>query len=49
MNKNIILRAVLPEEYTLVRDLAETIWPICYKDILSVEQISYMMDMMYAK
>ena len=49
MIENIILRVVLQDEYPLVRELAETIWPICYKDILSVEQINYMMDMMYAK
>lgn len=49
MNKNIILRDVLPEEYIAVRNLAETIWPVCYKDILSVEQIKYMLEMMYAQ
>ena len=48
MNKSVILRPVLKEEYGVVRELAETIWPVCYKDILSAEQIEYMMDMMYA-
>ena len=48
-NKNIVLRTVLPEDYKKVRKLAETIWPVCYKDILSVGQISYMMEMMYAE
>ena len=49
MNKNIVLRSVLKEEYRKIRELAETIWPVCYKDILSVEQIKYMMNMMYSE
>lgn len=49
MNKNVVLRPVQKEEYAEVRKLAETIWPVCYKDILSVEQIRYMMDMMYSE
>ena len=48
MNRNIILRSVLKEEFSKVRELAQIIWPICYKNILSIEQISYMMDMMYS-
>lgn len=49
MNENVILRPVRKEEYVVVRKLAETIWPVCYKDILSVEQIRYMMDLMYSE
>lgn len=49
MNENVILRPVLKGEYGKVRRLAETIWPVCYKDILSVAQINYMMDMMYSE
>ena len=49
MNKDIILRPVQKDEYGKVRKLAETIWPVCYKDILSAEQIDYMMDMMYSE
>ena len=48
MNDEVALRPVSKEEYGEVRKLAETIWPVCYKDILSVEQIGYMMDMMYS-
>ena len=48
MNKSVILRPVLPADYGQVRELAETSWPVCYKDILSAEQIEYMMDMMYS-
>ena len=49
MNKDITLRSVSSEEYGKIRKLAETIWPVCYKDILSSEQIEYMMDMMYSE
>lgn len=49
MSKNIILRPVSPEEYGKVRELAETVWPVCYKNILSPEQTAYMMDMMYSE
>ena len=46
---NVTLRKVLPQEYAFLRELAEIIWPVCYKNILSVEQIAYMMDMMYSQ
>ena len=49
MREDVVLRDVSPAEYAKVRQLAETIWPVCYKDILSAEQIGYMMDMMYAQ
>ena len=44
-----ILREAAQSEYGKIRQLAETIWPVCYKDILSAEQIAYMMDMMYSE
>ena len=49
MKEQVILRPVTGEEYGTVRKLAETIWPECYKDILSTEQIRYMLDMMYSE
>ena len=48
MRNDVVLQAVFPNEYGKIRTLAETIWPVCYKDILSSEQINYMMDMMYS-
>ena len=48
MEQGVVLRPVSPAEYGKVRELAETIWPVCYKDILSAGQIAYMMEMMYA-
>ena len=49
MKNDITLQPVLPSEYGKLRVLAETIWPVCYKNILSGEQIAYMMDMMYSE
>ena len=37
-----------PEELVRVRKIADVIWPETFKDILSPEQIRYMMQMMYA-
>ena len=37
-----------PEELVRVRRVADVIWPETFKDILSPEQIRYMMQMMYA-
>ena len=45
---DVMLRAVLPNEYGRVKELADEIWHVCYKDILSAEQIKYMLDMMYS-
>ncbi|MBE6380238.1 MAG: GNAT family N-acetyltransferase [Lentisphaerae bacterium] len=37
-----------PESLQLIRDVAAEVWPKTFEKILSSEQISYMMDMMYA-
>lgn len=37
-----------PESLQAVRDIAADIWPKTFASILSKEQISYMMEMMYA-
>lgn len=37
-----------PEALSRVRKVADVIWPETFKDILSPEQITYMMKMMYA-
>lgn len=37
-----------PDELQLIRDIAADIWPKTFAAILSPEQISYMMQMMYA-
>ena len=37
-----------PEELQIIRDIANDIWPKTFANILSAEQISYMMQMMYS-
>ena len=37
-----------PGELVRIRDLAAVIWPATFAEILSREQITYMMQMMYA-
>lgn len=37
-----------PEEYPVLFQLASEIWAITYRDILSPDQIDYMLNMMYA-
>lgn len=46
MEKFILLTT--PAELIRIRRLAEVIWPVTFAEILSKEQISYMMQMMYA-
>ncbi len=37
------------EDICIIKNLAEAIWPICYKEIITTAQISYMLDMMYSE
>ena len=37
-----------PESLQVIRDIAASIWPETFREILSSEQITYMMEMMYA-
>lgn len=37
-----------PESLQIIREIAADIWPKTFAEILSSEQISYMMDMMYS-
>ncbi len=43
-----ITPVVSPEEYPVIMKLAREIWAVTYRDILSPEQIEYMIDMMYS-
>ena len=36
------------DELSMVRAVADVVWPLTFREILSQEQIAYMMDMMYA-
>ena len=35
-------------DVNIIRELAETIWPICYGEIISAEQLRYMLDLIYS-
>ena len=37
-----------PGDREVVRGIVSLVWPVCYSGILSNEQISYMLDMMYS-
>ena len=41
------LKQATEEELTQVRQIAFETWPVCYKDIITPEQISYMLHYMY--
>ena len=45
---NISIRLLGKDELKLVRKVADAVWPVTFKEILSPEQIAYMMEMMYA-
>ncbi len=44
----IIFRQASPEDAPLIRSLAEVVFPATYSEILSPEQLDYMMEWMYA-
>ncbi len=45
---NISIRILDKHELGLVREVADVVWPVTFREILSPEQIAYMMKMMYA-
>lgn len=48
MDTDIEISKALPEDAEAIRDLAVGIWNACYPEIISREQIDYMLDWMYA-
>jgi diamine N-acetyltransferase len=36
------------DDFEIINDLAKRIWPIAYKEVISIEQIDYMLNMMYS-
>ncbi len=45
---DISIRLLGKDELGLVRQVADIVWPVTFREILSPEQIDYMMEMMYA-
>jgi len=41
------MRQITSQEVPLIRQLALKIWPHTFKDILSLDQVNYMLDLMY--
>ena len=47
-DNDIQIRLLSKAELPLVRQVADIVWPITFRTILSEEQVAYMMEMMYA-
>lgn len=45
---HILLRILDKKELPLVRQIADVVWPVTFREILSEEQIAFMMQMMYS-
>ncbi|HEX5154896.1 MAG TPA: GNAT family N-acetyltransferase [Parafilimonas sp.] len=45
---NIIIRNATKNDITLINTLAKNIWPVTYSEILSPEQLTYMLDLIYS-
>lgn len=45
---NLVIKEATPNDIELIRTLAHLIWPPTYQAILSLEQLDYMLDMMYS-
>ena len=48
MKQQYCVRRVGPEGIMLIHDMAEVVFRHTYRDILSAEQMEYMMDWMYS-
>lgn len=44
----ITLRLAVPADIPLIQEVAEVTWPVSYREIISPEQIRYMLDLMYS-
>ena len=41
------IKKATSDDVEIIQQLAETIWPICYGNIISAEQLRYMLDLIY--
>lgn len=44
-----MIQKIDEDKISLVREIAEITWPVAFGEILSKEQLAYMMEMMYSK
>jgi ribosomal protein S18 acetylase RimI-like enzyme len=49
MTETMAIRKAYPQDIPLIRDLTYKIWPATYSNILSKEQIDYMLNLMYSE
>ena len=42
-----MIKEIGPGKFNIIEDLAKIIWPVSFKDMISTEQISYMLNWMY--
>lgn len=49
MRSEVTIRRGLVADITAIRQVALACWPIAYREIISAEQISYMLDLMYSE
>ncbi len=42
------IRSASAKDFAAIRTIVNEVWPIAYRDIISQEQIRYMLDMMYS-
>ena len=43
------IRSATPDDIPVIQKLVHTIWPIAYSNIISAEQITYMLDLIYSE
>lgn len=48
MSDSLVIRSADQDDIATIGYLAHKIWPVAYRDILSPEQLQYMLDLMYS-
>ncbi len=48
MQSALVIRTAVSDDIALIRNIAEQTWPVAYGNIISAEQIRYMLDMIYS-
>lgn len=44
----IVIKEALPNEFNIIQDIAHKTWPVTYAEILTNEQLAYMLDRFYS-
>lgn len=43
-----MIRKATDKDFSIIQHIAHTTWPVAYKDIISTEQLAYMLELMYS-